>query len=72
MVFHWSLSGSKFPQVSRTLLSILTDLNNAVDWMVPICSLISKLSVLLLIAEGLFREHQLLLVSLSPSCSIVS
>ena len=30
VVFHWSLSGSKSPQVSRTLLSILTDLNNAV------------------------------------------
>ena len=28
MVFHWSLSDSKSPQVSRTLLSILTDLNN--------------------------------------------
>ena len=34
MVFHWSLSDSKFPQVSRTLLSILAVLNNAVVWMV--------------------------------------
>ena len=34
MVFHWSLSDSKSPQVSRTLLSILAVLNNAVDWMV--------------------------------------
>ena len=34
MVFHWSLSDSKFPQVSRTLLSILSVLNNAVVWMV--------------------------------------
>ena len=34
MVFHWSLSDSKSPQVSRTLLSILTVLNNAVVWMV--------------------------------------
>ena len=33
MVFHWSLS-DKFPQVSRTLLSILAVLNNAVVWMV--------------------------------------
>ena len=33
MVFLWSLSDSKF-QVSRTLLSILTDLSNAVVWMV--------------------------------------
>ena len=29
MVFHWSLSDSKSPQVSRTLLSILAVLSNA-------------------------------------------
>ena len=34
MVFHWSLSDSKSPQVSRTLLSIVTVRNNAVVWMV--------------------------------------
>ena len=34
MIFHGSLSVSKSPKVSRTLLSILTDLNNAVVWMV--------------------------------------
>ena len=34
MVFHWSLSDRKSPQVSRTLLSILAVLNNAVIWMV--------------------------------------
>ena len=34
MVFHWSLSDKKSPQVSRTLLSILSDLKNAVVWMV--------------------------------------
>ena len=34
MVFHWSLSDSNSPQVSRTLLSILAVLNNAVVWMV--------------------------------------
>ena len=34
MVFHWSLSDSKSPQVSRTLLSILAVLNNPVVWMV--------------------------------------
>ena len=34
MIFHWSLSDSKSPQVSRTLLSILAVLNNAVVWMV--------------------------------------
>ena len=37
MIFHWSLSDSKSPQVSRTLLSILAVLNNAVIWMVPNC-----------------------------------
>ena len=34
MVFHWSLSNSKSPQVSGTLLSILSVLNNAVIWIV--------------------------------------
>ena len=34
MVFHWSLSDSKSLQVSRTLLSILAVLINAVVWMV--------------------------------------
>ena len=34
MVFHWSLSDSKSPQLSRVLLSILAILNNAVVWMV--------------------------------------
>ena len=34
MVFHWSLSNRKSPQVSRTPLSILVVLNNAVVWMV--------------------------------------
>ena len=34
MVFHWSLSDSKSPQVSRTCLSILAVLSNAVVWIV--------------------------------------
>ena len=34
MVFHWRLSDSKSPQVSRTLLSILAVFYNAVIWMV--------------------------------------
>ena len=34
MVFHWRLSDSKSPHVSRTLLSILAVFNNAVVWMV--------------------------------------
>ena len=44
MVFHWSLSESKSPQVSWTPLSILVDLNNAVVWMVATCPLISMSS----------------------------
>ena len=44
MVFHRCLSDSKSPQVSRTLLCILGDLNNAIVWMVSICPLTSKSS----------------------------
>ena len=48
------LSNSLSPQVSRTLLRIITDLNNAVVWMV---------STLLSIFLWLNRAHQLQLVS---------
>ena len=34
MVFHWSLSDSKSPQVFRTRLRILAILSNAVVWIV--------------------------------------
>ena len=44
MVFHWRLSDSKSPQVSRTLLSILAVFNNAVVWMVSIQPPTSKSS----------------------------
>ena len=44
MISHWSLSESKPSQVSRTLLSILSDLNIAAVWMVSTCPLISKSS----------------------------
>ena len=44
MVFHCSLSDSKCPQVSRTLLSILAVLNNAVVWIVCTRPPISKSS----------------------------
>ena len=37
VVFHCGLTNSKSPQVTRNLLSILVDLNNAVDWIVSIC-----------------------------------
>ena len=44
IVFYWSLSDRKSLQVSRTLIRILVDFNNAVVWMVSTCSLISKSS----------------------------
>ena len=44
MVFHWNLSDSKSPQVSRTLLSSLASLSNAVVWMVSTHPFISKSS----------------------------
>ena len=42
MVFHWRLSDSKFPQVSRTLLGILANLNNDVVWAFSSRPVISK------------------------------
>ena len=42
MVFYQSLSDIKSPQVSRTLLSILVDLDNAVVWMISTRPFISK------------------------------
>ena len=44
MIFHWSLSDSKYPQVSGTLLCILADLNHAIVWMFSSCPVISKSS----------------------------
>ena len=44
MIFHWSLNDSKSPQVSKTILSILADLNNAVVCMVLASSPISSSS----------------------------
>ena len=44
MVFHWSLSDSKSPKGSRTLLSILAVLNNVVVWMVSTSPPTSKSS----------------------------
>ena len=44
MVFHWSLSDSKSPQVSRTRLSILAVISNAVVWIVSTRPLTSKSS----------------------------
>ena len=44
MVFHWNLSDSKSPQVSRTRLRILAVLSNAVVWIVSVRPPISKSS----------------------------
>ena len=44
MVFHWNLSNWKSSQVSRTLLSILVDLNNDVVLMISTWSLIPESS----------------------------
>ena len=44
MIFHWSLSDSKCPQVPRILLSILAVLKNIVVWMVSTDSPTSKSS----------------------------
>ena len=44
MVFHWSVSDNKSPHVSRTLLSILAVLNDAVVRMVSTRTPISKSS----------------------------
>ena len=45
MVSHWGLSYNKSSQVSRSLLSILADLNNAVVVMVSTRPLISKTAI---------------------------
>ena len=45
-VFYWILSDTKSPQVSRTLLSILVDLNSLVVWMVLLIPVITNSSSL--------------------------
>ena len=71
MVLNWSLSDSKSIQVSKTLLSMLAYLNNIVAWMVSNCLWFISLLVPFINPFGLSQVHQLKLVSLSPSCSIV-
>ena len=44
MFSHLSLSDNKFRQVSRMLINILSDLNNAVVWMISTHPDISKSS----------------------------
>ena len=71
MVYHLSLSDSKSPLVSRTLLSILADLNNTVIWMVTTQTPNSNSSSPLPTLWGSFQVHQLQLVSQLPSYSLV-
>ena len=71
MVYHRSLSDSKSPQVSGTLLSILADLNNVVVCMVSARHLISNSSSLGINPLMTVLSHQLQLVSPSLSCAIV-
>ena len=59
MVSYWSLSDNKSPQVSRTLLSIQANLNNAVVQMISTCSRIPKSSSPFTNHRGLFQVHQL-------------
>ncbi len=64
MIFHLSLGDSKSPQVSRTLLSILADLSNAVVWMVSGCSPISNCFILLTKPLGKTNDDKYHLLSL--------
>ena len=67
MVFNLSLTFSKSLRLSRTLLSILDNLNISLVWMVLILPLISSSSSL---RSKLLGPFQLQLVSPSTSCSI--
>ena len=51
---HWSASDSKSPQFSRTLSSIVADLNNAVVWTVSI-SILPRISSSANLFFSLFR-----------------
>ena len=62
MVLHRSLSDSKSPQVSRTLLSIPDDLKYAAFWMVSSRPLTSKSSILVSIVWWLYQKYELQLV----------
>ena len=63
VVFAKSLSNSKALQISRTILSILANLNSAVVWIVSILHLIFSHPSLSHLWRP-FQEHQLQLVSL--------
>ena len=69
VVFHWRLSDNKSPRMFWTLLSILSDFNNFSALEDLDSSLISIPAVSFPNPCGSFQTHQLLLISLSPSCS---
>ena len=64
------MSDSKSTQVSKTLLSIQADLDNAVISMVATSHLFSSIPVSLPINWVLIQVHQTQLVTPSPSCVI--
>ena len=66
MVSNKSLSDSKSLQVTRTRLSILTDLNNDVFLMVLICFLIPMYSSPFCNTLRIVQEHQLKSASQLP------
>ena len=65
MVFHWSLSDSKSPQVSRTLISILADFNNSVVPRAPITIGITITFMFHSFFNSLVRSRYLSLFTLS-------
>ena len=64
---HRCLSYCKSPQVTRTLLSILADLNNSVVWLVSGYPLISRYSSSFINLLEIVPSAQPQLVSTSPS-----
>ena len=71
MVFHWSVSDSKSPQVSRTHLSILAVFNNAVVWIVSTRPPTSKSSSPFSNPLVTVSKAPIKVVQSSLSCSIV-
>ena len=71
VVSHWSLSNSKSHHISRTLLSILADLNTALVCMVSILIWFLIPPVSFPSFWRLFQVGQQLLISPSTSCSTI-
>ena len=81
MIIHRSLSDNKSPQISRTLLNILTDINHSVVWMASILPLISCSNCLLSKPLGTVPSapitigimfHRLLVLCQDRSTSLIS